>query len=150
MVQEMRHAWAHRLFWRARLKLTQANCLGHVLDKYQINELPLLSGWIGIAPMPGRTMRYEADLNTILRWGAGMVLTMTEAEELTFGDASAFGRDLADAGVIWRQPDFFLRLAKLALGLRERARVVLALALDLFAAVLQVSQLAEAALKPVG
>ena len=72
------------------------------MDKYQISELPLLSGRIGIAPMPGRTMRYEADLNTILRWGAGMVLTMTEADELGFGDAETLGRDLEDAGVIWR------------------------------------------------
>ena len=65
---------------------------------YTISELPLWSGWIGIAPMPGRAGTYQADLNAILRWGADMVLTMTTAHEL----AGDLGADLDAAGVVWR------------------------------------------------
>ena len=69
---------------------------------YQIAELPLEGGTIGIAGIPGRSGAYQHDLSTILRWKAGMVLTMTEAQELTFADAGSLGDDLADAGVEWR------------------------------------------------
>ena len=65
---------------------------------YAISELPLGPGWIGIAPMPGRAGAYQADLNAILQWGAGMVLTMTTVQEL----AGDLGADLEAAGVLWR------------------------------------------------
>ena len=72
------------------------------MSPYRISELPFGPGMLGIAPMPGRAGGYQRDLTTILQWGAGMVLTMTEADELTFADAETLGRDLSDAGVIWR------------------------------------------------
>lgn len=69
---------------------------------YAISELALGTGWLGIAPMPGRGGRYQSDLTAILNWGAGMVLTMTTAEELARSGAAGFGADLEAADVIWR------------------------------------------------
>lgn len=69
---------------------------------YAISELPLGAGLLGIAPMPGRSGRYRADLSDLLEWGAGLVLTMTTAEELARSDAHDLGTDLAEAGVLWR------------------------------------------------
>ncbi len=79
------------------------------LSDYRIAELPLGTGYLGIAPMPGRTGAYQADLNTILRWGAALVLTMTTAEEIRRAGITAFKNDLSAAGVAWHHlpiPDF--------------------------------------------
>ena len=75
----------------------------------EIAALPLRNGMIGISPAPGRGGAYLADLAVVLRWGAGMVLTMTTQVELERLDAGGFGEDLAAAGVDWRHlavPDF--------------------------------------------
>ncbi len=79
------------------------------LSDYRIAELACGKGWMGIGPMPGRGGVYERDLSTILRWGAGLVLTMTTARELEMSGAGAFGTDLEAADVTWRHlpiPDF--------------------------------------------
>lgn len=69
---------------------------------YEISEIALGRGWLGIAPMPGRAGRYESDLTAILRWPAVLVLTMTPEEELVRSGASGLAADLAAAGVEWR------------------------------------------------
>ena len=69
---------------------------------YAIADLPLGKGLIGIAPLPGRSGHYQRDLSRILGWGADLVLTMTESDELGFGDAGHLGEDLAVACVAWR------------------------------------------------
>lgn len=79
------------------------------LFDYRIAELSVGSGYLGIAPMPGRGGAYRADLAAILRWGAGLVLTMTTREELERSGALELGDDLSVAGVEWRHlpiPDF--------------------------------------------
>lgn len=72
------------------------------LSDYRIAELPLGGGYLGIAPMPGRRGYFASDLNQILRWGAGMVLTMTTAEELERCGSGDLGNELRTAGVDWR------------------------------------------------
>ncbi len=69
---------------------------------YQISEVSIGSGMIGIAPMPGRTGSYVHDLSVLLQWRPQLVLTMTHRQELEYGDAGAFGMDLAAAEVLWR------------------------------------------------
>ncbi|MEM9425641.1 MAG: protein phosphatase [Pseudomonadota bacterium] len=79
------------------------------LSDYHIAELPCGAGWLGIASMPGRGGAYEADVNAVLRWGAGLVLTMTTASELARCGAARLGEDLMVADVAWRHlpiPDF--------------------------------------------
>ncbi len=76
---------------------------------YEISQIALGRGWLGIAPMPGRTGRYDADLGVILRWPANLVLTMTPLAELERSGAGGLKADLRAAGVEWRQvaiPDF--------------------------------------------
>jgi protein-tyrosine phosphatase len=76
---------------------------------YPIAELELGGGVLGISPMPGRSGRYDADLNAILRWGATLVLTMTTEAELVRSGAGTLSEDLMAAGVQWRHlpiPDF--------------------------------------------
>lgn len=79
------------------------------MSDYRIVEVGCGFGRIGIAPMPGRSGRYDADLTQILRWGARLVLTMTTARELEMSGAAGLGSDLAAASVGWRHlpiPDF--------------------------------------------
>lgn len=68
----------------------------------EISELRLRNGTLGISPMPGGGGRYEADLMKILRWGAGLVLTMTTEEELENSGAEGLGGDLRAVGIAWR------------------------------------------------
>ena len=79
------------------------------ISDYRIAELSCGNGWLGIGSMPGRSGAYDADLTTVLRWGANMVLTMTTGHELDRSGAAKIGADLAAAGVDWRHlpiPDF--------------------------------------------
>ena len=68
---------------------------------YSIAELPVGVGYLGIAPMPGRDGFYPSDFNTILRWDASIVLSMTPMRELRYCKADRLGDDLAAAGVAW-------------------------------------------------
>jgi protein-tyrosine phosphatase len=71
------------------------------VSTFQIADLPLRSGRIGICPIPGRSGSYEADLTAILNWNPGLVLTMTGESELDRTGASGLGGDLAAAGIGW-------------------------------------------------
>lgn len=76
---------------------------------FEITEVSLGKGWLGISPIPGRTGTYESDLSAIINWGADLVMTMTPIHELEQVGASGFGDDLVSAGVEWRHlpiPDF--------------------------------------------
>ena len=76
---------------------------------FQIAELDLLSGQLGICPMPGRGGRYEADLAAIVQWSPDLVLTMTTREELAAKGADSLPADLALHGIHWVHlpiPDF--------------------------------------------
>lgn len=66
-----------------------------------IAELAVGGGMLGIGPMPGRGGDYPRDLAQLLRWGPGLALTMTTAEELAATGAEGLPGDLIDAGVDW-------------------------------------------------
>jgi hypothetical protein len=69
---------------------------------FEVFDLPAAGGRIGICPVPGRDGDYGADLDILLVWRPGLVLTMTGAEELERVGAGGLGRDLALAGCAWR------------------------------------------------
>ena len=76
---------------------------------YQIFEVPLESGLLGIAPMPGRSGLYDQDLISLFQWSPSIVLSMTTALEMEHGGADALGSDLTNAGIHWVNlpvPDF--------------------------------------------
>lgn len=100
------------------------------MAEYKIAELPLAGGFLGIGPMPGRSGAFEGDLNAILRWGAGMVVTMNPMRELQRCGADALGADLAAAGVVWQHlpvADFGAPDARVAALWEVAARDALAL-----------------------
>lgn len=69
---------------------------------FTISDLELRNGRLGLSPIPGRSGAFEADVSTILRWGADMVLTMVTAPELRHAGAERLEADLIAGGVIWR------------------------------------------------
>lgn len=71
------------------------------MPDYEIAELPLGNGTIGIGAIPGRSGFYQADLAAILKWGADVVFTMTTGHELSRVEADTLGEDLTAAGVRW-------------------------------------------------
>ncbi|MDO8883933.1 MAG: protein phosphatase [Pseudotabrizicola sp.] len=75
----------------------------------EIAEIPALGGTLALCPMPGRNGGYAADLETLLIWRPGLVLTMTSKLELATKGAATLPADLAAAGIDWRHlpvPDF--------------------------------------------
>ena len=76
---------------------------------FQISELALGKGLLGISPLPGRGGQYDADLITLFQWNPSLVLSMTTAREMEHKGAGALGADLSSAGVAWVHlpvPDF--------------------------------------------
>ncbi|NNE87293.1 MAG: protein phosphatase [Silicimonas sp.] len=98
---------------------------------FEIFELPLRRGFLGISPMPGRGGRYDQDLVAIFQWNPSMVLSMTTGDELARLGADGFGSDLTNAGVHWAHlpvPDFGAppeEIAKAWQGVSVRAHKVL-------------------------
>ena len=72
------------------------------MPDWSVAELRLGNGWLGIAPIPGRTADYLVDLANLLRWNPTLVLTMTTLREMTRVGAEDLGADLAAAGIAWR------------------------------------------------
>lgn len=72
------------------------------MPDWSVSELPLRNGWLGIAPIPGRTADYRVDFARLLRWQPTLVLTMTTLREMIRVGAEDFGTDLNAAGVLWR------------------------------------------------
>ncbi|MFO1202535.1 MAG: protein phosphatase [Tabrizicola sp.] len=66
-----------------------------------IAEVPVGGGVLGLGPMPGRGGEYARDLEQLLRWGPGLVLTMTTVAELAAKGAGGLPGDLAETGVDW-------------------------------------------------
>lgn len=72
------------------------------MPDWSVSDLRLRNGWLGIAPIPGRTADYFVDLAKLLRWGPTLVLTMTTTREMIRVGAEGLGADLAAAGIKWR------------------------------------------------
>ncbi len=69
---------------------------------FQIAQLPLGAGRIGLCPLPGRSGDYVADLAAILDWKPALVVSLVTEIELEAGGAETLGADLAAAGIAWR------------------------------------------------
>lgn len=68
---------------------------------FQISEVTLGHGVLGIAPLPGRSGHYEADMTSLLLWNPALVMSMTTSQEMARAGASGLGADLINAGVQW-------------------------------------------------
>ncbi len=69
---------------------------------FEIAELSLPGGArLGIAGLPGRRGEGLADLARIARWGAGLVISATTAEEMARHDMADLGVMLDGFGIAW-------------------------------------------------
>lgn len=68
---------------------------------YEISEIAVGGGTIGMGRMPGRGGHYARDWSTLVGWGPDVVLTLTELHELDRCGASQLGSELEDAGIGW-------------------------------------------------
>jgi protein-tyrosine phosphatase len=68
---------------------------------FQIFELSLGRGLLGISPLPGRSGAYDADLIAVLRWNPDLVISMTTRQEMAHRGAADLGADLINAGTDW-------------------------------------------------
>ncbi len=84
---------------------------------FQIAELKLLAGQIGICPMPGREGDFPGDLAAVLAWRPDIVLTMTTEAELRAKGDGVLPKQLAAEGIAWLHlpvADFGVPAAKAA------------------------------------
>lgn len=64
------------------------------MSEFAIYDLPVLSGLLGISPLP-------TDLDLLLAWQPSLVVSMTTAAEMADLGAGAMGADLIARGVAW-------------------------------------------------
>jgi hypothetical protein len=99
---------------------------------FEIADLPLGAGRIGICPLPGRYDDFGRDMAAVVAWRPTMVLTMTTEIEMEAAGAEGLPAALTEAGIAWRHlpvSDFRAPCASVAAhwpGVSADARQVLA------------------------
>lgn len=73
------------------------------MSGFVIFALPVASGILGIAPMPGRGGHYAEDLAHLSDWKPALVISMVTELELVAHRATGLGADLQDLGTRWIQ-----------------------------------------------
>ena len=68
---------------------------------FQIADLPLAAGRIGICPLPGRTGDYAGDMGILFGWRPDIVLTLVSEIEIEAGGAESLAPDLRARGISW-------------------------------------------------
>ncbi|HHX88459.1 MAG TPA: protein phosphatase [Paracoccus sp.] len=68
---------------------------------YRFDILPLGKGQIGIGPLPGRSRDLAGDLAQLMRFGPGLVISLTGSDEMTLRGAGKLPARLACAGIPW-------------------------------------------------
>lgn len=71
------------------------------MSGFQVAEVPVLAGWLGIVPMPGRGGDYAADLGAIHAWAPDMVISLASADEMG-SLRDRLSADLLRIGIAWR------------------------------------------------
>ena len=68
---------------------------------FEISDLLILSGRIGICPMPGRFSSYKKNLETIADWCPVLVITAAQCSEMEEIGVTSFPKDLRAKGIEW-------------------------------------------------
>ncbi len=69
------------------------------IEPFAIADLPCATGRLGIARLPGRAGDLAGDVAAIADWGAQLVLSMTEPEEMATHGAAGLATSLAARGI---------------------------------------------------
>ncbi|WP_071673811.1 phosphatase domain-containing putative toxin [Nioella nitratireducens] len=72
------------------------------MSGFSVAELRVAGGTLGISPLPGRDGAYADDLEGLLSWRPGVVLSLTSEDEMQAKGACTLGPDLAGQGIAWR------------------------------------------------
>lgn len=95
---------------------------------YEVFAVPIGAGQLALAPVPGADGDLGADVAAIVQWGATLVISTTESEEMQNLGAGALPEVLNAARIAWAHfpiRDFGVPEAKVEAkwtGLSERAR----------------------------
>ncbi len=79
------------------------------IEPFAIADLPCATGRLGIARLPGRAGDLAGDVAAIAGWGARLVLSMTELDEMAAHGAAGLAALLAARGIghaMFPIPDF--------------------------------------------
>lgn len=79
------------------------------MNLFSITTLPVLSGNLGLCPMPGKEGGLLADVSQIVAWKPDLVLTLLEQGEMTALGVAGLPEELRKASIGWRHlpiPDF--------------------------------------------
>ncbi|MCU0820582.1 MAG: phosphatase [Beijerinckiaceae bacterium] len=79
------------------------------IEPFAIADLPCATGRLGIARLPGRTGDLASDVQAIAQWGARLVLSMTEPDEMAARGAADLAASLVARGIghaMFPIPDF--------------------------------------------
>jgi uncharacterized protein (TIGR01244 family) len=68
---------------------------------YEVFAVTVGGGDLALAPVPGVEGDLQADLQAIVRWGATLVISATETEEMQQLGAGELPRALREAGIDW-------------------------------------------------
>ncbi len=68
---------------------------------YEVFAVPVGGGQLALAPVPGAAGDLHADVDAIALWGATLVVSATESEEMQTLGAEALPRALRDAAIRW-------------------------------------------------
>ena len=68
---------------------------------FEISDLKVGSGRLGLGPLPGADGDFAQDFARLTGWAPGLVISMTETEEMHRAGAAGLGAALAGAGIDW-------------------------------------------------
>ena len=68
---------------------------------YEVFAVPVGTGRLALAPVPGAEGDLQADVDAIAQWGANLVVSATETEEMQTLGAEALPGALRDAAIHW-------------------------------------------------
>ena len=98
---------------------------------FDIREISVAGGTIGMCQLPGRAGDYPSDFNKIVEWEPDLVISLTEPHEMAEFAVGSFGSDLQAqtlAWTAWPVKDYGVpdsTQATLSAGIKNDARAIL-------------------------
>jgi protein-tyrosine phosphatase len=71
------------------------------MTDFVIHALQLGDGILALAPLPGRSGDYAADLEHLAEWQPAIVISLTSEAEMVAHGAGTLGQDMRDRGARW-------------------------------------------------
>jgi len=71
------------------------------MGSFVVSQVKAGGGTLGICPLPGHCGTYADDFAAVTRWAPGIVVSMTQAQEMAGVGAGALGEELKNAGIEW-------------------------------------------------